>query len=132
MYRDFAGQSELKCCASPGVGGGPQSAAMRLDNGPADWQSHADALSLGGKECIKDLVRLLGGQPHARIAYGEQQPTILGLLRLDCKFASPTHVLHGFNASAHEGHEDLLQLHPICQYLTKISDHLRADRNPLS
>src|SRR6202040_2491533 len=105
MYRDFAGQSELKGCASPGVGGGPQSAAMRLDNGPADRQSHADALSLGGKECIKDLVRLPYGQPPPRIADGDQQPTILGLLRLDYKFASRAQVLHRFDAIEHEVHE---------------------------
>src|SRR5258706_8347792 len=44
------GQSELKGCAPPGVAGGPQAAAVRFNNGAADPQSHARAVSLGGKE----------------------------------------------------------------------------------
>lgn len=32
----FTGQSKVKGCAAPSVGGGPQPAAMGLDNGPAD------------------------------------------------------------------------------------------------
>src|SRR5260370_25867749 len=76
MRHDFARQSEPKGCAARAIGRRPQSAAMRLDNGPADRQSHARALRLGGKECIKDLVRLVCGQPRARIAHGDQQLTI--------------------------------------------------------
>src|SRR5579864_1045532 len=50
------------------VGRGPQTATMRLNDRTADRQAHAGALGFGRKECIEDLVRLLGRQAHAGIA----------------------------------------------------------------
>src|ERR1035438_1386184 len=52
-------QGELQSCAARRIVGSPQAAAVRFNNGAADPQSHARAVSLGGKERIKDLVRLL-------------------------------------------------------------------------
>jgi hypothetical protein len=36
---------------------------VRFNNGAADSQSDAGSMSFGGKECIKDLVRLLRWKP---------------------------------------------------------------------
>ena len=41
---------------------------MRFDNRAADAKSHAGAVSLGGKEGVKDLICLVPGQSHAGIA----------------------------------------------------------------
>jgi hypothetical protein len=38
---DFAGQGEMKTCTPPGVGGGPQTTSVRLDNRAADWFDRA-------------------------------------------------------------------------------------------
>jgi hypothetical protein len=77
MRGDFAGQGELKACARPGVGGGPQAATMRFDDGTADGQSHAGELRLGSKECTEDLLRLFWLKSHARIADRDQELTIV-------------------------------------------------------
>lgn len=55
----FTGQGELKRCTPAEVWADPQAAAMRFDNGPADWQSHAGALRFGGEEGIEDLCCLV-------------------------------------------------------------------------
>ena len=68
MRRDRGGgQGELKSCAARRIVGSPQAASVRVDNRAADPESHTRAVSLGGKERIKDLVRLLCGQPSASI-----------------------------------------------------------------
>ena len=59
MRGNIAGQRELKRYTRPGVGGGPQTATVRLDDGAADGQSHAGAVRLGRKERIEDLLCLL-------------------------------------------------------------------------
>jgi len=62
----------METCASRRVVASPQAAAMRLHDGAADSQSHPGTVSFGGEERIEDLVHLLGGQPHAGIADGNQ------------------------------------------------------------
>jgi len=56
----FRGQRELKDCTPTGIGGDPQAAAMRFDDGTADGQSHAGTLALGGIEDVKNFLDLLG------------------------------------------------------------------------
>jgi hypothetical protein len=46
---------------------------MRFDNRAADAKSHACAVSLGGKEGVKDLICLVPGQSHPGIADRQQQ-----------------------------------------------------------
>jgi hypothetical protein len=86
----WSGQGELKSCAARRIVGSPQAAAVRFNNGAADPQSHARAVSLGGKERCKDLVRLLWWEPHAGIADRDQHLAILTALRLDGEFALPS------------------------------------------
>src|SRR5580692_7722998 len=52
------GQRKAKRGAFSWVGAGPQAAAMRLDDRPANGEPHAGALGLRGKECAEDLVQL--------------------------------------------------------------------------
>ena len=61
VRRDRGGQGELKSCTPRGVAGGPQAAAMRLNDRPTDGQPHTRPVLLGRKECPEDLVRLLRG-----------------------------------------------------------------------
>src|SRR5258708_2465686 len=82
---------------------------MRFNDGAADRQPHTGAVRFGGKERMEDLF-LLRGQTPAGIGNRDQQLTILGLLRLDRKFAPGVHVLHGINAIEHEVHQQLQQV----------------------
>src|SRR5712664_246149 len=120
MYLGFGGQGETKACAARGVVGSPQAAAVRFNNGPADPESHARAVSLGSKERIKDLVRLLRWQPHTAIADRDQHLTILIALRLNGELARPTHILHRIDAVHHQVHQHLLQLHAISHDLREV------------
>src|SRR6266446_8226611 len=80
---DVDGQAEGNTCAARRVARSPQASAMRFNDRSADAKSHAGAVRLGGKECVEDLVRLLRGQPHARIADGHEDLLVLSSLRLD-------------------------------------------------
>ena len=72
MARDRGGQGELKSC-TPALGaGGPQTAAMRLNDRPTDGQPHTSPVIFGRKKCHQDLVRLLREQPHTGIADRDQ------------------------------------------------------------
>src|SRR5256885_6093912 len=62
-----AGQSEMKTCAPFRVCGGPQTAAMRFDDGAADWESHTGTMRFRSKECAKYLFGLLRWQSNPRI-----------------------------------------------------------------
>ncbi len=86
---------------------------MRFHDGAADTKSHACAITLGGKERIKYLVRLLRRQTHAGIADRDHQLRAFGALRLDRKLARPGHILHRFDTINHEVHQHLLQLHAV-------------------
>ena len=69
VRRRRGGQGELKRCAPPGVAGNPQPAAVRLNDRATDGQPHSSPFIFGRKECLEDLVRLLLGQAHTRIAH---------------------------------------------------------------
>jgi hypothetical protein len=128
MGRDRSGgQSELKSCAARRIVGSPQAGTVRFNNGAADPQPHARAVSLGGKERIKDLVRLLRWQPHARIADRDQHLTILTALRLDGELARPIHISHRVDAVHHEVHQHLLQLHAISHDLREVCSEFRPN-----
>ena len=121
------GQRETKTCAARRIVGRPQAAAVRFHNGAADAQSHASAVSLGGKERIKDLVCLLRWKPHAGIADRDQHLTILTALRLDDELARPIYILHRVDAVHHEVHQHLLQLHAISHDLREVYCEFRPN-----
>jgi hypothetical protein len=124
---DFAGQGETKTCAAWRVAGSPQAASMRLDDGAADSKSQAGAVTLGGKECIKDLVRVLLRQSHAGIAHRDQELLVFGSVRFDDEIPRPIHILHRVNAVHDEVHHYLLQLHVISHGPGKIRCQFRVD-----
>jgi len=70
----------MKRCSAFGIGGGPQAAVVRFNDGAANAKSHAGAVSLRGKERIENLVRLLCGQPYAGVANGQQKLLVLTLV----------------------------------------------------
>src|ERR1700680_4895773 len=107
VRRDRGGQGELKSCTPPGGAGGPQAAAIRLNDRPTDGQPHTSPIILGRKKCPEDLVRLLRGQSHAGIADRDQHLSIAGF-RLNGKLTSASRFLHGIDAVEHEVHENLL------------------------
>src|SRR5882724_7677431 len=120
MGHDRSGQGELKRCTAPGSAGGPQAAAMRLDDRTADGQPHTSPVIFGRKECIEDLFRLLRGKSHTGITDRDQQLSIAGF-RTDGKLTSASHSLHGIDAVEHEVHEYLMQLHTVCHDVGKIA-----------
>src|ERR1700758_5293174 len=102
---------------------------MRFNNGAAHPQSHADSVSLGGKESVKDLVRLLWREPHACIADRDQHLTLLTALRLDAQLARPVTILHCVDAVHHEVHQHLLQFHAISHDRRKVCCEFRPNAN---
>src|SRR5438270_922883 len=107
MRLDFAGEREIKACATRTVVFSPQATAMRFNDGTADAKSHAGAMELGGKEGIKDLVRLLRGKSHAGIA-DRHQNLLVFRSRLDLEFPRTVYIFHRLNAVDHEVHQHLL------------------------
>src|SRR5580658_2356008 len=105
MAFGFAGQSKMKICAPPRVGGRPQTSSMSFDNRAADGQPHTGAVSLGGKEGAENLLSLLRRQSDPGIGDRDQQLAILDLLRPYRKFACTRYVLHGIDAIEHQVHE---------------------------
>src|SRR5713101_2911941 len=120
MGHDRSGQGELKRCTAPGSAGGPQAAAMRLDDRTADGQPHTSPVIFGRKECIEDLFRLFRGKSHTGITDRDQQLSIAGF-RPDGKLTSASHSLHGIDAVEHEVHEYLLQLYTVRHDVGKIA-----------
>ena len=64
------GQSEVKHSPTRLVRRSPKVAAMRLDNGAADGQSHSDAFRFGGEKGRKQPGRLLWIDSRAGISHG--------------------------------------------------------------
>src|SRR6202521_1879134 len=117
MGLGFDGESEMKTCPARRVVGSPKATAMRFNDGAADPKSHTGAVSLGGKEGIEDLVRLLRGQPSAGIADRHHDLLAVRTPRADGKLARRIHLFHCIDAVHDEVHHDLLQLHTVSHYL---------------
>src|SRR5438132_6556410 len=62
VRRDRSGQGELKSCTLPGGTGGPQAAAMRLDDRATDGQPLPGPVILGVKDGPKNLAAFSRGQ----------------------------------------------------------------------
>src|SRR6266566_1551762 len=107
MCLDFRGKREIKACATRRVVFSPQATAVRFKDGTADAKSHAGAMELGGKEGIKDLVRLLWRKSHAGIA-DRHQNSLVFRSRLDREFPRTVYIFHRLNAIDHEVHQHLL------------------------
>ena len=98
LYR----QRELKSGASPRIGAGPKTAAMRLNDPAADGEPHTCSIRLGGEKRLKDALRASFGKPNPGIAHGNKQLTILSPRRGNAQFAAL--LLHGLDAVKHEVH----------------------------
>src|SRR5580704_5788820 len=79
-YCQSTGQREVKRGSRSGIRSRPDAATARLDNRTANGESQACTFVLGGKEWVKNLVCVLGGQSYPRIGNRDQQLTILGQL----------------------------------------------------
>src|SRR4029077_15182247 len=110
------------------VVGSPQAAAMRLNDGATDRQSHAGPIKLRCKEGIENLVCLLRGQSHTGIADAYYQLAGFLSLRVDGELAGPILILHRIDAVDDEVHHDLLQLHAVSDDAGKIPRQLHPDR----
>jgi len=117
----------MKACAARRVVGSPQPAAMRFNDGAADPQPHAGAVSFGGEKGIEDLVRLPWRQAYAGIADRHEKLVVFRSLRPDGEFPRSIHDLHGIDAVRHEVHHDLLQLHAIPHDRGKVCRQFRPD-----
>src|SRR6266404_9067249 len=122
----------MKTGSARRVVGSPQTAAMRLNDGPADGESHTRAVRLGGKERLENLVPLLRGQTHSAISDGHQNLLVFRSLRFDSELARPMHILHRIHAIEHEVHQHLMKLQAIYQDIGKICGQLRSDRYVVS
>src|SRR5882724_9682331 len=127
----FGGQREIKACATRRVVFSPQATAMRFKDGTTDAKPHAGPVELGGKEGIKDLVRLLWGKSHAGIAERHQNLLVFRL-RLDHEFPATFYIFHRLNAIDHEVHQHLLQLHTISHNPGKIFYQVCVDGDVIS
>jgi len=110
MHLYFCGKGEVKACAARRVVDRPQAAAMRFNDGTADPKSHPGPLRLGGKERIKDLIRLLRREPHAGIADREHELAVLGLQRADDRLASEFDEIAGWTKNGMSHYVDVSDL----------------------
>src|SRR5580698_11050763 len=92
------GKAQVKSCTAPAGGLGPQSATMRLNNRPADAQTHAGAVRFRRKERIENLFRELRRKPWTGIADRNKNLVALRSLRHDDQFSCPFSFLHRFDA----------------------------------
>ena len=106
---------------------GPDTAAVRLDDGLADRQAHAAALRLGGEERIKDLIGFARRQPGAGVVDRNLDLTVLPQLRFDREDAAC--VAHCFNAVEHQVHQNLLDLDPVSNDAWNIVGEIGAERD---
>src|SRR6266850_1495010 len=107
MCLDFAGERKIKVCATRRVVFSPQATSMRFNDRTADAKSHAGAMELGGKEGIKDLVRLLRRKSHSGIADGHQNLLVFRS-RLDHELPRTVYIFHRLDAIDHKVHQHLL------------------------
>jgi hypothetical protein len=75
-------------------------------------------------DVVKDLIRLLRGQPFAGVADRDRKLLVIRSPRLDGKLARSIHILHRIYAVINEVHQDLLQLRAISHDLGKICRQL--------
>ena len=80
-------QCKLKYCPPRLICTGPQPAAVRLDDRPADRQTHAQAGRLGGVKGLENAVRTYGVQARARVSNGNEDVARGVHLRTDQQFA---------------------------------------------
>src|ERR1700716_1430601 len=97
----FDGQGEMKTCTTGRIVLGPQAAAMRLHDRPADPKSHAGTMRFGGKEGVENLVRLRRRESNAGIADRDLKVLMIRSLRLDDELARSLHILHCIDAIDH-------------------------------
>src|SRR5580692_5474336 len=93
---------------------GPEPAAVRLNDRPADWQSHSDALWLGREKRRKQPIRMRCIDSRASICNGYQDFTRIrtrGLNYQPLRFRIDTG--SGLNGIHHQVENDLLQLNPV-------------------
>ena len=100
---------------------------MRFNYRPAYAKAHACAVRLGCKKRIEDLIRLLRGQAHTRVADGHLKLLVFRSLRRDGQLSRPLYLLHRIDAVDHEVHQHLLQLHTVPHDLGKICGQFRPD-----
>src|SRR5207253_8229548 len=80
-------QCRLKYCPPRLICTGPQLAAVRLDDRPADRQTHAQSGGLGGVEGLENAVRTCEVQARARVPNGNEHAARSFRLRTDQQFA---------------------------------------------
>ena len=61
----------------PGVRGGPEAAAVTLDDGAADGQAHAQAAGLRRVERLEQEIGLELAEADARVLDGDDNPGVL-------------------------------------------------------
>ena len=62
----------MKCGAAERIVDRPKSATMGIDDGPADGQPQTEAVGLGGKEGVEDLIEPRPG-PDAASTYRDAE-----------------------------------------------------------
>ena len=102
-------------------------AAMRLNDPPADAQSHAKPMHFGCEERVEDTLGFVDRESDTRIAHRNHWPTIIASLRRHGQVTA--RVFHRLDAVQHEVNQYLLQLHTVSYRSGKRRIELRADRD---
>src|SRR5438034_3685479 len=76
-------KSEVEDGAVRPVGGGPQLAAMRLDDRAADRQPHAHPAGLGREEGAEYLIQVVRGDAAAGVLHGHTDAIVVVRLGSD-------------------------------------------------
>jgi RNA polymerase sigma factor (sigma-70 family) len=92
-------------------------AAMRLDDGAADGQSHAHAAGLGGEESVEHVVQVIRGHADDGVLHGDRDVIAVGLPRSDHQLPRPVDDRgHGLDGVHHEVENHLLQQGPVTEH----------------
>ena len=106
---------------------------MSLDNGAADRQADAHAVTFRCKESVKELVHALGVDPHAGIPNAHTDAIAVLPFCSDQQLPRPiVHVTHGVRGVAKQVEDDLLELDTIAGDVREVVSELRLERNPVS
>src|SRR5262249_55707054 len=95
--------------------------AVGLDDGPADGQSHAKPVALGGIKWLKDLIELVPAQARSTVTHRHLCHASALLLRLqhNSTLVNRT-VLHRVKRIEQQIEDDLLQLYPVALHCRQV------------
>ena len=98
---------------------------MRFDDRPANGKTHSHAVGLGREESVEDFIGKARINSTPRILHRNPYLPCIVKLRRDGQLSCPTKLgTHCVDGIRYQVHKNLLQLHPLDQYVREPVGHL--------